>query len=155
MEVRRYFMSVVLLLFVVALGCTQVNTQSKDHYDSKRTFRHGIVPVPVPASKDAAGDKKFPKVDNKSVALGKVLYKQNCYSCHGINGQGDGPRSVDQETIPVNLIDMARKVPNFNFYMMVSQWQNEMPGWQNVLSPKEITDIKNYIIHLAQTTSAQ
>jgi mono/diheme cytochrome c family protein len=89
-------------------------------------------------------------IDMQAAKRGKKLYQKNCLSCHGPKGLGDGPESKNQSPRPVNLITTVKSVPNFNLYMMVSKWQNKMPGWKKVITQDEMNDVKNYILSLAK-----
>jgi mono/diheme cytochrome c family protein len=41
-------------------------------------------------------------------------------------------------------------VPEFKFYISVSQWKGQMPGWKNALDEKELEAIGHYLKKLAQ-----
>ena len=40
---------------------------------------------------------------------GKVLFEENCLSCHGPDGKGDGPSAADLNTPPVDLTRIAAR----------------------------------------------
>lgn len=40
--------------------------------------------------------------------LGAMLYQQNCASCHGTSGDGQGPLSLGMEPAPINFLDKER-----------------------------------------------
>ena len=140
----------VLLFYVLLTSCSQVNTQSNDYYKNQKKMRHGI--VPIPNSKTMTKEIISPPPKEK-VAKGKELYLKNCYSCHGADGKGNGPGSIDLKVKPKNLIKIVKEVPNFKLYMSISQWQGKMPGWINVLSQNELDDVKAYIKSLALRSS--
>ena len=58
----------------------------------------------------------------------------------------NGPESARLGQKPKSLIAIAKKVPNFKLYMMVSQWKGDMPGWKSMLNEDETIDLKNYIL---------
>ncbi len=140
---NKYTMS-ILALFLSS--CTILNRDSQEHYQLKKKLRHGILPL---AMKQVKGNKPTRKIDLKAAERGKILFKNNCVSCHGHNGEGNGPLSSKQKTSPKNLVNIAKNVPNFKFYMMVSQWEGGMPGWRSMLSDKDIADIEQYILKLS------
>lgn len=138
-------MKMLMMFFLTLLGCSQINTESRDHYQEQKQMRHGVVPIPVSVHKTF----KTNPPNEEQIASGKEIYMKNCYSCHGIDAKGTGPAIVDLKVKPKNLIKLIEEVPNFKFYMTVSQWQGKMPGWINVLSEQELDDVKAYIKHLA------
>ena len=40
---------------------------------------------------------------------GEVLYLENCVSCHGVSGQGDGPNASELGTPPADLTKIAAR----------------------------------------------
>jgi mono/diheme cytochrome c family protein len=42
--------------------------------------------------------------DAKMIAKGKLVFEQNCASCHGAGGAGDGPAAVALNPKPRNLV---------------------------------------------------
>jgi mono/diheme cytochrome c family protein len=85
------------------------------------------------------------KLDEASLARGRILYQENCLSCHGESGKGDGPDAQNQKYPPANLQKMVREVKDFTFFMSISQWQGDMPGWKEPFNDIEREDLVNYI----------
>lgn len=132
----------VLITYVTLItSCSQINVESQEKYrqnhDVTKTMRHGIVPITI------KGVVKIP--DEASIARGKSLYDNHCLSCHGENGQGNGPKAIDQKNSPVNLKKLVQEVPDFDFFVSVSNWQGDMPGWKEKFSSTELEDIKSYL----------
>lgn len=42
-------------------------------------------------------------------SVGELLFKENCVSCHGIVGQGDGQLSAGLGTAPADLTKIAAR----------------------------------------------
>jgi cytochrome c1 len=42
-------------------------------------------------------------------SVGETLFKENCVSCHGFTGQGDGPLSAGLGTAPADLTQIASR----------------------------------------------
>lgn len=53
-----------------------------------------------------AVDDTFPP---NYVPSGKVMYKQYCAACHGIEAKGDGPAALMLKTPPANLTTLAKR----------------------------------------------
>lgn len=121
------YTSIMIILLLSA--CSRINQRSRDHYQESRNIRHGIVPVPGNVAK---------KLDPASIERGKVLYQQHCMGCHGVSGDEKG----------VNLKKLAHEVRDFKFFMSISQWQGDMPGWKEPISAKEREDLASYIMSL-------
>lgn len=45
----------------------------------------------------------------KETNAGKALYMQNCVSCHGVDGKGDGPVAARLSTSPADLTRIAAR----------------------------------------------
>lgn len=68
---------------------------------------------PVPMAPESAPD----------LAKGEALYQQQCGSCHGAAGQGDGPASAGMEPPPIDFTDAerARQRSVFALYQVIHQ----------------------------------
>lgn len=42
-------------------------------------------------------------------SVGELLFKENCVSCHGVTGQGEGPLSAGLGTPPADLTKIAAR----------------------------------------------
>jgi cytochrome c len=136
-----------LLLFLLIASCAQVNTESRDHFYKGTPFRHGIIPIQIDME---TGSGPYLSIDENSAKRGKRVYERNCLACHGDKGRGDGPVAHTQELRPADLAMLARKVPNFKFFMMNSQLKGDMPGWRNMFSERDINDLENYLRKLSR-----
>ena len=80
---------------------------------------------------------------------GKALYLQNCVPCHGIAGDGEGPRAYFIFPRPRDFTrDYSRAVFNRpRLYRSIGEGKNgtEMPAWSRVLSPQQIADLSEYV----------
>lgn len=119
----------------LVVSCSRINQQSNDYYKSQHV-RHGVIPL---------NSSIVAQLDKASIERGKILYTRHCLSCHGEQGKGDGPDARKQEHRPANLQKLAREVKNFKFFMSVSQWQGDMPGWQQSFTDLENEDLVSYI----------
>jgi high-affinity iron transporter len=86
------------------------------------------------------------------IARGKALYTQNCASCHGDSGLGDGP-AAKVSPIPVPPIgsaaDAADLTPTLAYNVVtVGVSGTPMPEFGGKLSPQDRWNIINYIYEL-------
>ncbi|HEY9716303.1 MAG TPA: cbb3-type cytochrome c oxidase subunit II [Trichormus sp.] len=77
----------------------------------------------------------FKTVDTKADAsanAGRGIYQQNCASCHGLDGRGDGPNAISLEKKPPNLTrPFYKQYPDeFWFYRITEGVPGtRMPRW--------------------------
>lgn len=83
-------------------------------------------------------------MDKDSVARGKVIFLANCASCHGVDGKGTD-EARKRERHPPDLSQLVQEVPNFTFFLSISQWSGQMPGWKDHYSELDREDLVNYI----------
>ena len=78
------------LLITFIVSCANINRESREKYSTHThtQFRHGIIPI---TNVDSNSQKIVFSSD--SIKKGKILYKNNCLSCHGSSGRGDGQKA--------------------------------------------------------------
>lgn len=101
--------------------------------------------------------EKYAKMTNplpataENIAAGKKLYAENCASCHGASGKGDGEAGKDLNPKPANIAHILGKPLDFDgFYMWTISEGGEklgtaMPAFKNALSEKERWQIIHYL----------
>ena len=91
--------------------------------DARRLASELIAAFPVPLAPEAAPD----------LARGAALYAQNCASCHGVSGGGDGPAAEGLDPPPIAFDDVvrARERSAFALYQVIGQGLEgtAMPGF--------------------------
>jgi cytochrome c oxidase cbb3-type subunit 3 len=84
--------------------------------------------------------------DPAVLASGQAIFKQTCSPCHGINGQGNvGPNLTDDYWLHGGKINEVFKTIKYGVAA------NGMPTWEKELSPKQISDVANYVKSLHGT----
>jgi len=82
----------------------------------------------------------------ESIAIGRMLYEQNCQSCHGVDGRGDGPLSEDLVVPPA---DFRQHLPyhtdDIFFSVMTNGLGTIMPGFGEALTEEERWHLLNFL----------
>ena len=89
-------------------------------------------------------------------ATGKAYYLQNCTACHGINGDGNGPRAYFIFPKPRNFHhpDFQQHLTRLQLFNAIKNGVlgREMPAWGKVLSDQQIMDVTEYVFQAFITT---
>lgn len=80
---------------------------------------------------------------------GSAFYLANCATCHGVRGDGAGPRAYFINPKPRNFVEAASRA-RFNrvaLFAAVSEGRvgSEMPAWNKVASAQQIGDVAEYV----------
>jgi len=83
------------------------------------------------------------------VTRGAALYMANCTACHGVTGDGRGPRAYFINPKPRNFLHTASRA-NFNrpaLYESVAKGKlrSEMPAWDKVFTSQQLADVSEYV----------
>jgi mono/diheme cytochrome c family protein len=104
-----------------------------------------------PANKDGKVDMTLPMPHRLvgNMAAGKKFYDANCATCHGVKGDGQGPRAYFINPKPEVFVS-AKSRAAFNrpfIFDAVSTGRRgtEMPAWDKVLSRQEIANVSEYV----------
>jgi len=90
-------------------------------------------------------NSKEPEVIN----AGKSVYATNCVACHGDKGQGlVGPNLTDPNWIHGGNVGSIFKTIKYGVP------EKGMISWEKMLTPKQISDVSNYIISLKGSNPA-
>jgi cytochrome c oxidase cbb3-type subunit III len=81
--------------------------------------------------------------------VGETIYKSNCVSCHGRNGEGKtGPNLTDQFYKHIRKIeDVAKVISN-------GAGNGAMPAWADRMLPNELVLVSAYVASLRGTNPA-
>jgi cytochrome c oxidase cbb3-type subunit III len=81
--------------------------------------------------------------DAGELAAGKAIYLQNCVACHGTLGEGSiGPNLTDDSWIHGGTVNAIFKTLKYGVP------EKGMIAWEKILSPKQTSDLSNYILSL-------
>ena len=92
----------------------------------------------------------FPGQLTGDVLLGKQFYESNCFTCHGKNGDGKGPRAHFNYPRPRNFTTQESRAI-FNRPRLFKSISNGKPGsvmpaWKTVLTDQQIADVAEYVL---------
>ena len=83
------------------------------------------------------------------VAKGRDFYMNNCSTCHGVTGAGDGPRAYFINPLPRDfLLETSRQYlnrPTLFDAISKGRVRSEMPAWNTVLNNQEIANVAEYV----------
>jgi len=93
--------------------------------------------------------QKMPHDLQGNAARGQAFYLANCVECHGVNGDGNGPRAYFIYPRPRNFLDPAtRRIlnrPRLFSGIKDGVRGKEMPAWGKVLGDQEIADLAEFV----------
>jgi len=148
----------IVKMFVEGKGAS-IGTPAQGAAAISGTTAHGgrerdAVPVPTPSPASAPAvkaDMALPMPNNLrgDAAKGGRFYAGNCATCHGLKGDGKGPRAYFIRPKPRNLIDATSRAaynrPALFAAISMGKLGTEMPAWSKVLSEQEIADVAEYV----------
>ncbi len=116
------------------------------------TYAHGKEAPPEPAKAEVTPvdmDAPMPQQLSGNLAAGRDFYMGNCFTCHGVNGDGQGPRAYFIRPKPANFFD-DKYQQSFNREAVFKAIRDgklgtEMPAWGKVLSDQQIADIAEFV----------
>lgn len=104
-------------------------------------------------------DAIVPEATKEQIALGAEVFKNNCVSCHGAQGKGDGAAAAGLPTPPADFTDGAHAT----YYSEKGRLQiikkgiasTAMVGWENILNDKEIDAVYAYVKTFIKTSDTE
>ncbi len=75
---------------------------------------------------------------------GRIIYEENCLSCHGEKGTGDGPEASDQETQPTDLTDLRYWSSRSNENLFSALQDEDISAHSYTLDDDELWDVTDY-----------
>ena len=80
---------------------------------------------------------------------GAQLYRDNCSTCHGMEGDGRGPRAYFINPKPRNFLHTASRAslnrPVLYDSISKGKLRTEMPAWDKVLNAQQIADVSEFV----------
>lgn len=101
------------------------------------------------AADRGTADGPMPGGLSGDVAAGRRFYDGNCAECHGIDGDGKGPRAYFIVPPPRSFVDPSTRA-SFDRARLFRAIEHgvvgrEMPAWGKVLDAQRIADVAEYV----------
>lgn len=133
------------------LGYSQRNVAMKavaQNREKQSKFREAI------KAKSLAEIEKDPELRRFAMASGKAAFGENCTACHGRGAQGTKgyPNLNDDEWIWGGTLEAIVQTINFGIRSAHEETRvSDMPkfGLEELLEPKQITDVASYVLSLS------
>jgi len=103
----------------------------------------------------AAGGQS-PQVQRTDPDAGGLIFRQNCTSCHGDSGRGDGAAAAQLDPRPANLTSektQAKRDVELLETIKFGRPGTSMPGWMSELDERDLRNVMAYIRTLAAPSS--
>ncbi|MDH5784233.1 MAG: c-type cytochrome [Chromatiales bacterium] len=118
------------------------------------TYAHGkVAPADSSTSKEAEKpvnmNAPMPRGLKGNLVAGRDFYMGNCFTCHGVKGDGQGPRAYFIRPKPANFFD-EKYQQGFNREAIFNAIRDgklgtEMPAWGKVLNEQQLADITEFV----------
>lgn len=84
--------------------------------------------------------------NEKAIAKGKKIYQKLCWSCHGINGTGEGPASEALVPKPANYTSaMVQNQSDGAIFWKITYGRGQMASFKQSLSDEQRWMLVNYV----------
>jgi mono/diheme cytochrome c family protein len=91
------------------------------------------------------------QISEESVARGEEIYIDQCATCHGDEGMGDGPGGANLDPVPAPLSHTGRMLSDAYLFWRISEggamspFDSAMPSWKASLDEEARWDVINYV----------
>lgn len=113
------------------------------------------IAAPLPEVKPVAPNERadmsapFPSGLKGDASKGKAFYDKNCAECHGVKGDGQGPRAYFIRPVPRDFLHERSRLtlnrPAIYAAVFFGRNGTEMPGWSKVLTEQEMANVSEYV----------
>lgn len=126
-------------------GSGQMGSGMNQRMERHWTFMHQGIPV------EYRGARNPLSLDTATINAGRILYEDNCASCHGATGMGDGEAGRSLNPSPALLAYMIQMPMAVDEYLLWSisdggeAFGTDMPAFKGALTTDEIWTIVTYM----------
>jgi mono/diheme cytochrome c family protein len=94
--------------------------------------------------------------DQRSVETRRRVYQQQCRSCHGTTGKGDGPAAKDLADMPTDLSDSGLwNQTDGELFWKITEGKKPMPTFRKMLNDEQRWHVVNFIRTLSPRPTTQ
>lgn len=147
-----------LLILLLSMACTQTTEQTPMGQmgmgDMGDMMARHMAPIPVEYA-----DLTNPETaDTDSLARGEEIFTASCATCHGDEGQGDGPGAAALDPAPPPLNHTVHMLSDAYLFYRISEggsfepFNSAMPAWRDALSETDRWHVINYMRSFEDTT---
>ncbi|WP_455201088.1 c-type cytochrome [Kaarinaea lacus] len=117
----------------------------------RRDPHAGGIPMTAPIGPVVAADMKAPMPGGLKgdVDKGRQFYMSNCFTCHGVKGDGNGPRAHFNTPRPRDFTSEAsrRMLNRERLFNSITKGKvgTVMPAWGKVLTDQQIANIAEFV----------
>ena len=101
-------------------------------------------PIPEADRWDLAATVFSLGLPTETINDGRIIYEENCLSCHGEEGMGDGPEASNQESQPTDLTDLRYWSSRSNEMVFSALQDEEVQAHSYTLDDEELWDVTDY-----------
>lgn len=110
----------------------------------------GVLIFGVDGGRGATGDLQEGnpiRPTEASVSRGRMLFQQNCVTCHGVDGRGDGPTAASLNPQPTDfrLHTPLHTDPEFYAFIANGMSGTAMPAFADAFSAEDIWNLVNFL----------
>jgi len=133
----------VILAALVVVGCENkpapANQQPSVATKTSMPDKVATIDMSLPLPRGLKGDAE----------RAAVFFMQNCATCHGTSGDGEGPRAYFINPPPRNFLlpSSRQRLNRPTLFEAISNGRlgSEMPAWNKVLNEQEIADLAEFV----------
>ena len=127
---------------------TNVDPHQQVPADASSKPAAGIMPG-TPAEQPVDMSLPVPNGLKGDLAWGRTFFMSNCFTCHGVTGQGDGPRAYFNIPRPRNFTSEAARQelnrPRIFNSITNGRVATVMPAWGKVLTAQQIAGLTEFV----------
>jgi mono/diheme cytochrome c family protein len=96
----------------------------------------------------SSATKKINPVESneKSLKLGKKIYSSMCWTCHGVDGKGEGPAGISLNPKPADFTNLKfQNQTDGAIYWKLTTGKGTMISYENTLTEQQLWSVTNYL----------